>query len=294
MAVIGLSGRYAKSRDLDELWQNLATGINCISEIPPSRWGWEEHFDPERGKAGKIYSRWGGFLEDIDRFDPLFFKIAPKEAKRMDPQERLFIETCYHAIEDAGHTPATLGEPERIGVFVGVMNARYTAQPFHYSIANRVSYLFNFQGPSMAVDTACSSSLTAIHLALESLYSGMSRCAIAGGVNTIIDAVHFMQMTELSMMSSGNQCNAFGALADGLVDAEGVGAAVLKPLAEAQRDGDHIYGILKGSAINAGGRTWGYTVPNLEAQSRLVAGACARHRRSGELRRGTRDRYGAR
>lgn len=276
VAIIGVSGRYPQSRNLEEFWQNIARGINCISEIPRSRWSWEEHYDPERGKAGKIYSRWGGFLEGIDLFDPLFFRIAPKEAKRMDPQERLFLEACYHALEDSGHTPASLGDSEKIGVFVGVMNARYTAQPFHYSIANRVSYLFNFQGPSMAVDTACSSSLTAVHLAVESLYNGSSRCAIAGGVNTIIDAVHYMQMTELSMMSSGDQCNAFGALADGLVDAEGVGAVILKPLADAQRDGDHIYGVIKGSAINAGGRTWGYTVPNLEAQCRVVSLALER------------------
>ncbi|NVO09903.1 MAG: polyketide synthase dehydratase domain-containing protein, partial [Bacteroidales bacterium] len=276
VAIIGLSGRYPQSNSLSEFWINLSKGINCITEIPKDRWNWEEYFDEEKGKLGKIYTKWGGFLNDIDKFDPLFFKIAPKDAKRMDPQERLFLESCYHAIEDAGYTPETLGNVEKIGVFAGVMNARYTSQPLHYSIANRVSYLFNFQGPSMAVDTACSSSLTAIHLALESIYSGLSDCAIAGGVNLILDPIHYLELTAMTMLSPGNQCKAFGDKADGFIDAEGVGAIVLKPLRQAEQDGDHIYGIIKGSAVNAGGKTNGYTVPNPKAQSTLITKALER------------------
>lgn len=276
VAIVGLGGRYPRSASLQQFWTHLVNGDNCITEIPRDRWDWEAWFDPEKGKAGKIYSKWGGFLDDIDKFDPLFFKLSPKEAKTIDPQERLFLETCYHAIEDAGYTPATLGESARMGVFAGVMNARYTTQPLHYSIANRVSYLLNFQGPSMAVDTACSASLTAIHLALESLYSGSSECAIAGGVNLIIDPVHYLELSALTMLSGGNECRSFGANADGFVDAEGVGAVVLKPLASAERDGDHIYGVIKGSAINAGGRTNGYTVPNPHAQAAVVSQALER------------------
>lgn len=275
VAVIGLSGRYPGSRNLKEFWANLSNGINCVSEIPTERWKWEEYYDPKKGTPGKIYSRWGGFLTGIDEFDPLFFKISPKEAKRMDPQERIFLEACYHAIEDAGYVPERLEPAEKVGVFVGVMNSRYAAQPAHFSIANRISYLFNFQGPSMAVDTACSSSLTVIHLALESIRRGESECAIAGGVNLIIDPVHYLQLAEMTMMSRGNQCKAFGE-SDGAIDAEGVGVVVLKPLQSAQRDGDHIYGVIKSSAINAGGRTNGYTVPNPKAQSRLVAQALQR------------------
>jgi acyl transferase domain-containing protein/enoyl-CoA hydratase/carnithine racemase/acyl carrier protein/SAM-dependent methyltransferase len=276
VAIIGVSGRYPRSNNLKEFWMNLSNGINCIAEIPKDRWNWKELYDPERGKLGKIYSKWGGFIDDIGHFDPTFFKISPKEAKRMDPQERLFLESCYHAIEDAGYTPESLGEPEKIGVFAGVMNSRYTPQPAHSSIANRVSYHLDFQGPSLAVDTACSSSLTAIHMALESIYSGLSSCAIAGGVNLIIDPVHYLQLAEMTMLSSGNQCKAFGECADGLVDAEGVGAVVLKPLKQAQHDGDHIYAVIKGSAINAGGKTNGYTVPNPQAQARLVSLALQR------------------
>jgi polyketide synthase PksM len=276
VAIIGLSGRYPGSADLSEFWKNLSIGTNCITEVPRDRWNWQEYYDPDKGKSGKIYTRWGGFLEDIDKFDPLFFKISPKEAKAIDPQGRLFLETCYHAIEDAGYTPENLADRDKVGVFVGVMNSRYTPQPLYYSIANRVSYLLNFQGPSIAVDTACSASLTAIHLALESIYSGLSECAIAGGVNLIVDPVHYQELAGLTMLSAGSQCRSFGNAADGFVDAEGVGAIVLKPLWKAERDGDHIYGVIKGSAINAGGRTNGYTVPSPKAQSAVVSKALQR------------------
>ncbi|WP_051313368.1 SDR family NAD(P)-dependent oxidoreductase [Sporocytophaga myxococcoides] len=276
VAIVGVSGRYPQSKNLNEFWLNLSKGLNCISEIPKDRWNWEDYFDPEKGKPGKIYTKWGGFINDIDKFDPLFFKISPKEAKRMDPQERLFLEAAYHAIEDAGYTPENLGDIEKIGVFAGVMNARYTAQPFHYSIANRVSYILNFQGPSLAVDTACSASLTAIHMALESMYSGLTTCAIAGGVNLIIDPVHYTGLSEMTMLSTSNQCKAFGDQADGFVDSEGVGVVILKPLHQAEKDGDHIYGVIKGSAINAGGRTNGYTVPNPKAQAAVVSKALER------------------
>jgi polyketide synthase PksM len=276
VAIVGVSGRYPQASNLDEFWRNLADGRNCVTEVPADRWDWKAWFDPEKGKQGKTYTRWGGFLRDIDCFDPLFFRISPKEAKLMDPQERLFLETCYHAIEDAGYTPDTLGAIDRIGVFAGVMNARYNPQPLYYSIANRVSFALNFQGPSMAVDTACSSSLAAIHLALESLYSGLSECAIAGGVNLIIDPVHYLELSSLTMLSEGRECRSFGDGADGFVDAEGVGAVVLKPLASAERDGDHIYGVIKASAVNAGGRTNGYTVPNPVAQAAVVGKALQR------------------
>jgi acyl transferase domain-containing protein/cation diffusion facilitator CzcD-associated flavoprotein CzcO/acyl carrier protein/SAM-dependent methyltransferase len=276
VAIIGLTGRYPQSKNLNEFWANLSSGNNCISEIPAERWKWADYYDEEKGTQGKIYTKWGGFIEGIDLFDPLFFKISPKEAKRMDPQERLFLESCYHAIEDAGYTPDSLDSDNKIGVFVGVMNSRYTQQPNYFSIANRVSYTFNFHGPSMAVDTACSSSLTAIHLGLESIYSGLSKCVIAGGVNLIIDPVHFLMLTDLTMLSSGNQSKSFGEHADGFVDAEGVGALVLKSLEQAELDKDHIYGVLKGSSINAGGKTNGYTVPNPIAQSALVIDALER------------------
>ncbi|MBM0108589.1 polyketide synthase dehydratase domain-containing protein [Steroidobacter sp. S1-65] len=276
VAIIGVSGRYPQAPDLESFWDNLASGRSCASEVPADRWRWQDYYDAEKGKAGKSCTRWGGFLNDIDKFDPLFFRIAPKEAKKIDPQERLFLETSYHAIEDSGYTPATLAPGGKVGVFVGVMNSRYTVQPLFYSIANRVSFLFNFSGPSLAVDSACSSSLTSIHLALDSLYSGMCEAAIAGGVSLIVDPQHMLELTALGMLSEGAQCRSFGRNADGFVDAEGVGAVVLKPLDRALRDGDTVYAVIKGSALNAGGRTNGYTVPNPAAQAEVVSSALAR------------------
>ena len=276
VAVIGVAGRYPHSPDLDGFWDNLVNGRNCVSEIPAERWRWQDFYDAEKGKPGKSYTRWGGFLTDIDKFDPLFFRIAPREAKRIDPQERLFLETSYHAIEDSGYTPDTLSASRRVGVFVGAMNARYTVQPLYYSIANRVSFLFDFNGPSFAVDSACSSSLTAIHVAIDNLRSGMCEVAIAGGVSLIVDPQHMLELTAVGMLSEGAECRSFGRGADGFVDAEGVGAVVLKPLAAALRDGDNIQAVIRGSALNTGGRTHGYTVPSPAAQGAVVADALER------------------
>ncbi|KJH66469.1 amino acid adenylation domain-containing protein [Chromobacterium violaceum] len=275
VAIIGMAGRYAGADNVDELWLRLREGENCISEVPADRWDWRRYFDPEPGKAGRIYTRWGGFIREIDKFDPLFFHISPREAEKMDPQERLFLEEAYQCIADAGYTPARLGASSRVGVFVGVMNGTYARQSSYWSIANRVSYQFDFQGPSLAADTACSSSLTAIHLAMESLRGGASDCALVGGVNLVVNPVHYLGLTEMKMLSPGRECRAFGAGADGFVDGEGVGALLLKPLVRAEADGDRIYGVIKGSMINAGGKTNGYTVPNPLAQSRLVTDALA-------------------
>ncbi|TCS93646.1 SDR family NAD(P)-dependent oxidoreductase [Hazenella coriacea] len=271
IAIIGISGRYAQANTVVDFWNHLKKGKNCITEIPKDRWDWKEYFDEKKGKKGSIYTKWGGFIEDFDKFDPSFFQIPPVEAEKMDPQERVFLETAYASMEDAGYTPATLSSSRKVGVFTGVMNKNYPTGYGYWSIANRVSYLFNFQGPSLAVDTACSSSLTAIHLALESLYSGTSECAIAGGVNLIVDPIHYLNLTTMTMLSSGDKCKSFGDQADGFVDGEGVGAIVLKPLHQAIADGDHIYGVIKGSMMNAGGKTNGYTVPNPNAQSQLIA-----------------------
>ncbi|MDB6039481.1 MAG: polyketide synthase, partial [Verrucomicrobiales bacterium] len=271
IAIVGMSGRFPQSRDLDEFWTNLKEGRNCITEIPSDRWDWRQYFNEEPGQRGSYYSKWGGFVSEADRFDPMFFQISPREAQRMDPQERIFLEAAYSCIEDAGYTPGTLCESRRVGVFVGVMNSTYNPLPNYASIANRVSYQLDFQGPSLAVDTACSASLTAIHLAVESLKSGSSHCAIAGGVNLNLSPVHYMRLSEARMLSASDLCKPFGANADGMVDGEGVGAILLKPLQKAVADGDQIYGVIRGSFVNAGGKTNGYTVPNPVAQSQLIA-----------------------
>lgn len=269
VAVIGMAGRYPNAENLSEYWDNLKNGINCISEIPENRWNWRNYYG-EKGKEGAIYTKWGGFIDNHDMFDSRFFNISPKEAEGMDPQERIFLETAYACIEDAGYTPDNLCRNNKVGVFVGVMNSYYPTGASYWSIANRVSFLFDFHGPSMAIDTACSSSLTALHLALESLNSGTSNCVIVGGVNLIINPFHSIKLSYANMLSSGNECKAFGEGADGFVDSEGVGAIILKPLSEAIRDHDHIYGVVKSSMINAGGRTNGYSVPNPRMQTELI------------------------
>jgi 3-oxoacyl-(acyl-carrier-protein) synthase/acyl carrier protein len=271
VAVIGLAGRYPGAENIEEFWDNLKQGKNCITEIPRERWDWEKYYSTEKGKEGSMNTKWGGFVKDVDRFDPLFFRISPAEAEIMDPHERLFLEVAYQSIEDAGYTPSTICGSTRVGVFVGVMNGNYPTGARYWSVANRISYLLNFQGPSMALDTACSSSLTAIHLALESIYSGVSECAIAGGVNIVTDPIHYLRLSTMEMLSPSGMCKAFGDHADGFVDGEGVGAIILKPLKNAVADGDHIYGVIKGSMINAGGKTNGYTVPNPNAQYQLVS-----------------------
>ncbi|CAG7645219.1 SDR family NAD(P)-dependent oxidoreductase [Actinacidiphila bryophytorum] len=276
IAVIGLSGRYPGAADVDAFWDLLLAGRSAIGEVPAERWDWRAYHDPVPGTRGHTYSRWGGFLADADAFDAGFFGIPPVEARHIDPQERVFLEAVHAAIEDAGHTTATLSPERRVGVFVGAMNGNYPTGVRFWSIANRVSFLFDLRGPSMAVDSACSSSLTAVHLAVESLRAGTSDCAVAGGVNLVVHPDHHVRLSEMTMLSPGGRSAPFGADADGFVDGEGVGAVVLKPLAAAIADGDHIHGVIKGSHVNANGRTGGYTVPGPVGQSTAVSEALRR------------------
>ncbi|MCG6892178.1 MAG: SDR family NAD(P)-dependent oxidoreductase, partial [Desulfobacteraceae bacterium] len=286
IAVIGLSGRYPQAGDLETFWENLHSGRDCITEIPADRWDYRPWFDPDRAgiQEGKIYTKWGGFLDDVDKFDALFFHISPKEAKLMDPQERLFLETAWHTLEDAGYTRAALaGRP--VGVFVGVMWGEYqligaeetmkgnrvAPRSSFASISNRVSYLFDFTGPSITLDTMCSSSLTAVHLACDSIRKGDSALAVAGGVNLSLHRQKYLQLSQGGFASSDGRCRSFGDGGDGYVPGEGVGAVLLKPLDAAVRDGDHIYGVIRGTAVNHGGKTNGYTVPNPNAQAELIA-----------------------
>ncbi|NVD98021.1 non-ribosomal peptide synthetase [Massilia sp. BJB1822] len=276
VAIIGLSGRYPQADDVNQFWENLLAERNCISEIPAERWDSAKVYDARRNQPGKSYSKWAGLLNDVASFDHLFFNITPREAQMISPQERLFLQEVHASIEDAGYTAAGLCPSKKVGVFVGVTHEYYATGSRFWSIANRASYLFNFQGPSMAVDTACSSSLTAVHLAIESLRCGSSDVAVAGGVNLILAPGHMADLSELTLLSGGDKCKAFAADGDGFVDGEAVGALVLKPLQKAIADGDHIYGVIKGSAVNSGGKTNGFLVPGPNAQARLVQDALER------------------
>lgn len=289
VAVVGVAGRYPGAGSVEELWANLRNGVDSITEIPATRWDHAAYFDEDRGKAGKTYAKWGGFLDAHDRFDALFFGITPNDADCMDPQERLFLETVWHTFEDAGYNRDTLlgRVGRRIGVFAGVMYGEYDLHSpgahgpgnglavgsSQGSIANRVSYFFDFCGPSMAVDTLCSSSLTALHLAMNSLRLGECEAAIAGGVNLSIHPNKYLRHAQLGMSSSDGRCRSFGAGGDGFVPGEGVGAVLLKPLERAMADGDQIYGVIRATAINHDGRTNGYTVPNPTAQAEMIRAA---------------------
>lgn len=288
VAIIGLAGRYPGARTLDEFWKNLAEGQDCVTEVPASRWDHSKVFDPAP-QVGKTTGKWGGFIDGHDRFDPLFFNIAPREAEFMDPQERLFLQCAWETLEDAGYTRASVARDGDVGVFVGVMWEEYqlygseltvSGRPLALSgsaasIANRVSYFFNFHGPSLALDTMCSSSLTAIHLACESLRSGSSSVALAGGVNLTTHPNKYIALSQGRFLSSKGRCESFGEGGDGYVPAEGVGAVLLKPLSRAEADGDRIYGVILGSALNHGGKTNGYTVPNPAAQTAVIEKALA-------------------
>lgn len=281
IAIIGIAGRYPKADNLEEFWNNLCAGKDCITEIPLERWDNQKYYDKSKGTAGTTYSKWGGFVNDIDRFDALFFNMPPQVAKFTDPQERLFLETAWEAMEDSGYTRNDLSKA-RTGVFVGVMWAQYqlyreqidgryvSPTCLHASIANRTSYVFNLTGPSISLDTMCSSSITSIHLACDSLRKGECNMVIAGGVNLTPHPNKYVFLSQQGFAASDGRCHTFGEGGDGYVPGEGVGAVILKKLSDAVRDHDQIYAVIKGSSINAGGRTSGYTVPSSVEQGNVI------------------------
>ena len=278
IAIVGLSGRYPESYSLDDFWRNLRDGIDCVIEVPAERWRWQDYYTDDRDTPGH-YSKWGGFVRGADEFDPQFFNISPREAPYIDPQERLFLQHAWMAIEDAGYSrralriPRADGLPGQVGVYAGVMYGEYNRSGSLASIANRVSYVLNVHGPSMTLDTMCSSSLTAIHLACQDLRSGRTDMALAGGVNLSLHPGKYSMLSAGQFISTAGQCQSFGEGGDGYIPGEGVGVVVLKRLSDAERDGDAIHAVIRGSALNHGGKTNGYTVPNPQAQAAVVSEA---------------------
>jgi amino acid adenylation domain-containing protein len=285
VAIVGMAGRYPKAKNLSELWDNLTAGVDCIEELPADRYERRAHY----GRA-KRYR--GGFIDDVDKFDSLFFNISPREAEWQDPQERLFLEVAWEAMEDAGYYPESLSRDDgarNIGVYVGAVWAMYqmlgveekragfaervAPNSFLWSIANRVSFCLNLSGPSLTLDTACSSSLTALYLAHEAILSGDCSAAIVGGVNLDLHQTKFDINSVGGALSPEGVCRTFGKGANGYVAGEGIGALVLKPLDDAVRNGDNIYGVIRSATVNHGGRTSGYTVPNPKAQGELITSA---------------------
>jgi phthiocerol/phenolphthiocerol synthesis type-I polyketide synthase C len=278
IAIIGIGCRFPGADGPAAFWQLLADGVDAVTEIPPGRW------NPDT--AGTA-SRWGGFLDQVDQFDPQFFGISPREAARMDPQQRLLLEVAWEALEDAGQVPERLAG-SRTGVFIGISTNdygslqlgrpelvdAYTGTGNALSIAaNRVSYVYDFRGPSMAIDTACSSSLVAVHLACRSLRDGESTLAVAGGANVILSPALGVNFSKAGLMAADGRCKTFDARADGYVRGEGAGIVVLKPLSQALADADPIYALIRGSATNQDGRTNGLTAPSRQSQEAVLADA---------------------
>ncbi len=289
IAIIGIGCRFPGAENPEAFWRLIRDGVDAISEVPESRWSLEQYYDPDSSKPGKTNSRWGGFLDNIDSFDPQFFGIAPREAVTMDPQQRLLLEVAWETLEDAGQIPEQL-QGSNTGVFIGIGTHDYSIMMWQQPVnepyattgtgnciaANRISYAFDFKGTSLAIDTACSSSLVAVHLACQSIWSGESTMALAGGVNMLLLPTIMVGFTKGGFISKDGRCKSFDAEANGYVRSEGAGLILLKPLAEALADGDSIYAVIRSSAVNQDGCSNGLAAPNAKAQEAVLREAYLR------------------
>ena len=284
IAIIGISCRFPNAKTPEAFWQLLRNGVDAITEIPPERWSIDTFYHPEAATPEKMNTRWSGFLEQVDQFEPSFFGVAPREAQQIDPQQRLLLEVSWEALENAGIIPESLAGSQT-GVIIGISSVDYHRLLYKelsrieaYSgtgttlsiAANRLSYLLNLRGPSIALDTACSSSLVAVHLATESLQSRESNLCLVGGVNLILSPEGAITFSQAGMMAADGRCKTFDASADGNVRGEGCGIVVLKRLEDALRDGDNIQAVIKGSAVNQDGLTNGLTAPNGPSQQAVI------------------------
>lgn len=273
IAIIGMSGRFPQAPTVDALWQHLIKGENLVGKV--KRWDLSQYH-----AEGAAYCNYGAYLEDIDQFDPLFFNISGLEATYMDPQQRLFLEEAWKAMEDAGYVGDSV-KGRRCGVYVGCGGGDYTSLfmdspppqalwgALNSAIPARIAYLLNLKGPAVAVDTACSSSLVALHMSCQSLWSGETEMVLAGGVYINNTPQYHLLADTAGMLSPQGRCFTFDDRADGMVPGEAVGAVVLKRLDDAIQDGDHIYGVIRGSGMNQDGTTNGITAPSLRSQQQL-------------------------
>lgn len=291
LAIVGIGCRFPGGVNSHaSFWAMLQEGRQGIGDIPADRIDVERYYDPTLRTPGKMSVRLGGYLPDIDQFDPEFFGLSPHEAERMDPQHRLLLEASWEAFEDAGLDPLRL-RGGKVGVFVGQWVSDFEQRLFlhpeeldfpmtlgsgRYASSGRISYLFGFTGPSMTIDTACSSSLVAVHLALQSLRTGESDVAIAGGVNLILGPHIHVAYSQGGMMAPNGQCKFGDALADGYVRSEGAGIVALKRLDDALRDGDRIHAVIRGSAVNNDGASSGSMGrPSVDGQRAAIEWALA-------------------
>jgi acyl transferase domain-containing protein/SAM-dependent methyltransferase/aryl carrier-like protein len=284
IAIIGHACRFPGANNSDEFWELLSKGKDAVCEVPPERWDNTEYYDPEPDAPGKIYTRFGGFIQKVDQFDPHFFNISPREALSIDPQQRLLLEVSWEALENAALPPLQL--PRQTGIFVGISDRDYfhlLLQQGEHKIdgylsagndssmaSGRLAYFFGVEGPVLSLDTACSSSLASVHLAVHSLRRKECDLALAGGVNLILSPTVSIGTSKAHMLAADGHCKTFDAKADGYVRGEGCGMAVLKRLSDAQKDGNRIIAVIRGSALNHDGRTSGLTVPSGPSQQAVI------------------------
>ncbi|MBV1920901.1 MAG: polyketide synthase, partial [Pseudomonadales bacterium] len=285
IAVVGMGCRFPGGKDLEAFWQLQLEGNDAITPVPGSRWDKDKFYDADPDVPGKICTKYGGFLDGIDQFDPSLFGISPREASHIDPQHRLLLEVCWETMENA-YIPASSLYGTKTGVFIGICDTEYaklqhspTGENLNAymgtgnapsAASGRVSYTFGLKGPSMAIDTACSSSLVAVHQACVSLRRGESNLAFAGGVGMILSPLASMIFSKARMLAPDGRCKTFSDAANGYVRGEGCGVILLKRLSDAEKDGDNIVGLIRGSAVNQDGPSGALTVPNGPSQSDVI------------------------
>ena len=291
-AIIGYAARLPGAADADAYWDVLHAGLDTVSEIPSDRWDVEDFFDTDAGAPGKVVTRRAGFVDDVTGFDAPFFGVSAREARLMDPQHRLLLETAWRAVEHSGTAPTALANTQT-GVFIGLSTHDYlgmASSELTYNEveaylaigtsgaagAGRISYRLGLHGPAVTVDTACSSSLVAIHQACQALLLGECDMALAGGANVLLSPATMITFSQSRMLAPDGRCKTFDAAADGYVRGEGCGIIAIKRLADAVRDGDRIRAVIRGSAVNQDGASGGLTVPNGVAQQRVIAEALER------------------
>ncbi len=286
LAIVGMGCRFPGSaNNLETFWKNLINGIDAITKIPEDRWNIDYFYGGEKIHPGKSRSMWGGFVDGIKGFDAKFFGISTKEAAYLDPQQRMLLETSWHALEDAG---VKLKGRNHIGVYVGAGNyefamGQYTlvepvkTNPYSATgsvlslLSNRISHFYNLTGPSMTVDTACSASLHAMHLACQAIWNNECDMALAGGANCLIYPSGFISFSNFGGLAADGRCKAFDASADGFVKSEGAGMILLKPLSKAISDQDRIYSCIHATRANQDGRTPVIAAPSIESQQSLIS-----------------------
>lgn len=289
VAIIGMSCRFPGARSPEEFWRLLDEGVDAVREVPADRWNIDEYYDPNPAAPGKMSTRYGAFLDQVDQFDAQFFGITPREAARLDPQQRLLLEVSWEAFENAGLAPDRLAGTDT-AVFAGITTNDYSflqvpdLEGFnghagmgsgHCIASGRLSYFYDFHGPNAAVDTACSSSMTAVHLACQALRAGECATALAGGVNVMAAPHMTVFLSEWGVLAPDGRSKAFADTADGFGRGEGCGFVVLKLLSDALADGDNVLAVIRGTAMNQDGRGTRFSASNASAQMAVVRKALA-------------------